>query len=217
MATIVNRGKDKDGKDVWYIRVFVDGKQKGFTYHGSERGAKREASQAENRRQQGETVTPSRMKTADYLTEWLETYQKPEVTKASYQNDCGLMRLHVLPAIGERRMASLSTMECQRIMNRLAEQGKTRTAVMTFNLLKKSLRKAVELGYLVKNPMDAVAKPKDRAQERPSLTIEQAATFLDAAQGDSLHAFLAFLLLTGVRPEEAQGLKWEDVSLMDRN
>lgn len=217
MATITNRGKDKYGKDVWYIRVFVDGKQKGFTYHGSERAAKREASQAENRRQQGETVTPSKVKVADYLAEWLETYQKPEVTKVTFSEDSRRIKAHVIPAIGEKRMAALSPMDCQRIVNALAQDGKTRTAVMVFNLLKKSLRKAVELGYLVKNPMDVVTKPKDRAQERPSLTVEQAAVFLEAAKDDSLHAFLSFLLLTGVRPEEAQGLRWEDIDLEDRS
>ncbi len=216
MATITNRGKDKDGKDVWYIRVFVDGKQKGFTYHGSERAAKREASQAENRRQQGETITPSRMKVADYLNEWMDTYQKQEVNKRCYYNHSSLARVHVLPAIGDKRMSTISPMDCQKIMNKLAAEGKTRTAVIVFNLMKKAFRKAVELGYLVKNPMDLATKPRDRAQERPALTVEQVDVFLEAIKNDGMHALLAFLTLTGARPEEAFGLRWEDVNFGDR-
>ncbi|MCY0909928.1 MAG: site-specific integrase [Sulfobacillus thermotolerans] len=216
MATISHRGTDKDGKGIWRIRVFVDGKQKSITYHGSERGAQRTAAAAENRREQGETVAPSKVRVSEYLIEWMDTYQRHEVTPQSLRNDRGFLNLHIIPSIGEKRMASLSPMDCQKIVNRLAQEGKTRTAVMVFNMMKKAFRKAVELGYLVKNPMDAVTKPRDRAKERPALTVEQAATFLEAAQTDSLYAFLSFLLLTGTRPEEAQGLKWEDVNLSDK-
>ncbi len=216
MATIAHRGTDSDGKEIWRIRVFVDGKQKSITYHGSERGAQRTAAAAENRREQGETVTPTKMKVGDYLSEWLETYQKHEVAKITYAEDTGRLRRHILPEIGEKRMATLTTMDCQRTVNRLTQQGKARSAVMVFNLLKKSLRKAVELGYLVKNPMDAVTKPKDRAQERPALTDEQATAFLEAAKEDTLYSFFAFLLHTGARPEEAQGLRWIDVDFEKR-
>ncbi|MHB1682806.1 MAG: tyrosine-type recombinase/integrase [Bacilli bacterium] len=216
MATFTNRGKDKEGKEIWYIRVFVDGKQKGFTFHGSERSARREAANAENRRQQGETVTPSRMKVADYLNEWMETYQKQEVNKRCYYNHSSLVRVHIIPAIGDKRMSTLSPMECQKIINKLGAEGKTRTAVIVFNLMKKAFRKAVELGSLVKNPMDVVTKPRDRAQERPALSIEQAVIFLEAAKEDSLYALLAFLTLTGARPEEAMGVKWEDVNFDKR-
>jgi integrase len=208
--------KDQDGKQVWMIRVFVDGKQKGFTFHGGQRAAEREAVKAENRREQGETVTPSRMKVADYLNEWLQTYQKQEVTKVTFADNCARLKKHVFPVLGDKKLSTFSTMDCQRIINGLANDGKTRTAVIVYNLLKKSMRKAVDLGYLVKSPMDAVTKPKDRAQERPSLTIEQAAVFLEAAKSESLHALFAFLLLTGVRPEEAFGLKWDDVNLNER-
>ena len=76
---------------------------------------------------------------------------------------------------------------------------------MTYNLLKKAFRKAVELGYLIKNPMDAVTKPKDRVEQCPFLTIEQAAVLLDHAEHDSYYPVLAFLILTGTRPEEAFG------------
>lgn len=216
MATITHRGTDKDGKGIWRIRVFVDGKQKSITYHGSERGAQRTAAAAENRREQGETVAPTKKKVGDYLNEWLETYQRQEVAKGTFVEDAGRLRRHVLPVIGEKRMASLTTMECQRVVNALSNDGKSRTAVMVYNLMNKAFRKAVELGYLVKSPMDAVAKPKDRAEERPALTDEQATIFLDAAKTDSLYAFFAFLLHTGARPEEAQGLRWMDVDFEAR-
>jgi integrase len=212
MATFTYRGEDVKGKEVWYIRVFVDGKQKGFTYHGSRKMAEREAGKLETAKERGETITPSKMKVEEYLLEWLEAYQKPEVGKMTFYENSSKIAAHVFPLIGQKKMNVLSAMDCQKVINRLAiEQDKKRTAVMTYNLMKKAFRKAVELGYLVKNPMDAVTKPKDRAEQRPFLTIEQAAVFLDHAQHDSYYPVLAFLILTGTRPEEAFGLKWSDI------
>jgi integrase len=212
MATFTQRGIDADGKEVWYIRVFVEGKQKGFTFHGSKKQAEKEAGKLESAKDRGETITPSKMKVEEYLKEWLETYQKPEVTKITYYENTLKLDSHVYSFIGQKRMNALTAMDCQKVINRLAvDQGKTRTAVMVFNLLKKAFRKAVDLGYLIKNPMDAVTKPKDSAEQRPFLTVEQAAVFLEYAKKDSYYPALAFLLLTGTRPEEAFGLKWTDV------
>ncbi len=212
MATFTQRGIDADGKEVWFIRVFVDGKQKGFTFHGSKKQAEKEAGKLESAKERGETITPSKMKVEEYLKEWLETYQKPEVGKMTFHDNTLRMSSHVIPFIGQKRMNALNAMDCQKVINRLAvDQGKKRTAVAVFNLMKKAFRKAVDLGYLIKNPMDAVTKPKDRAEQRPFLTIEQAAVFLDYAKKDSYYPVLAFLLLTGTRPEEAFGLKWTDV------
>jgi|GEM_PF-2234606 len=208
--------KDKDGKEVWMIRVFVDGKQKGFTFHGSRRAAEREAAKAENRHEQGETVTPSRMKVADYLHEWMQTYQRQEVNKRCFYNHSSLVRVHILPAIGEKRLSALLTMDCQKIMNKLADEGKTRTAVIVYNVMNKAFRKATELGYLVKNPMVLTVKPKDRAKERPALTVEQVSVFLEAVKQDSMHALFSFLVSTGARPEEAFGLQWNDVNFDKR-
>jgi integrase len=213
MATYTFRGTDTQGKEVWYIRVFVDGKQKGFTFHGTHKQAEKEAAKLENAKDRGETISASKMKVGEYLQEWLATYQKPEVGKLTYHDQNLKVISHVIPFIGQKRMNALNPMDCQKVVNRLAvDQGKKRTAEITFNLMKKAFRKAVELGYLIKNPMDAVTKPKAKAEQRPFLTIEQAAIFLEYAQYDNLYPILAFLLLTGTRPEEAFGLKWTDIN-----
>ena len=216
MATFTKRGIDADGKEVWYIRVFVEGKQRGFTFHGSKKQAEKEAGKLESAKERGETITPSKMKVEEYLKEWLETYQKPEVKKITYHEDTLRIKSHVIPFIGHKRMNALNAMDCQKVINSLAiDQGKTRTAVMVFNLMKKAFRKAVDLGYLIKNPMDAVTKPKDHAEQRPFLTVEQAAIFLEYAKKDSYYPVLAFLLLTGTRPEEAFGVKWTDIDFVN--
>ncbi|OPG16005.1 tyrosine-type recombinase/integrase [Ferroacidibacillus organovorans] len=173
--------------------------------------AEREVLQAETRRQNGDAVTASKTKATDYLEEWLDVYQRHEVSKVTFHDNTRLIKKYVIASVGQKALSSITAMDCQRLINAIAKAGKTRTAVQVFNLMKKSFRKATEMGYLIKNPMDLVTKPRDRAQERPSLTILEASRFLTFAKESPMYALLAFLLLTGVRPEEAMGLQWKDL------
>lgn len=196
MANITHRGVDKSGKDVWLIRVFVDGRHINKTFHGTEKKAEQEAARLELSNAQGEPITQSKMKTEEFLDEWMETYQKPEILKFTFYEQTLLLNNHIKPFIGSKRMNALNPMDCQKVINRLAiDQKKTRTAVMAYNLMKKAFRQAVVLGYLIKNPMDAVKKPKDQAKERPFLTVEQASFFFGIrTTGQLLSNFSIFVV-----------------------
>ena len=45
--------------------------------------ARQQKRKLESAKDRGETITPNKMKVEEYLLEWLETYQKPEVTKTT--------------------------------------------------------------------------------------------------------------------------------------
>lgn len=215
MATIRHQGQ-RNGKDTWLIRVAIDGKQVGRTFTGTRRQAERAAYELESARDSGEPIRQSKQSVADYLTEWLETYHRPEVSKVTYAADCARVKLHILPTIGDKRLDALHTMACQRLVNGLATKGYTRTAVMVYGVLSKSLRQAKRLGLIVRNPMEDVVKPRDRAVERPFLSTDQVVQLLDSVQDNYFRAIISFLLMTGVRPEEAFGLQWQDIDLPRR-
>jgi integrase len=46
-------------------------------------------------------------------------------------------------------------------------------------------------------------------------TLDQASALLTAAEGTRMHAYIALCLATGIRTEEARGLRWEHVSFGD--
>ncbi|WDL97949.1 tyrosine-type recombinase/integrase [Alicyclobacillus sp. ALC3] len=216
MATLQHRGKDKQGKDVWLVRVFVNDKQVGRTFHGTERQAQKFAFELENRRDQGDSVQLSKSTVAEYINEWLEVYHRNEVSAISHVEDTRRVKKYIIPSFGERKLTTLNAMECQKLINSIASDGKTRTAVMVALIMQKALRKARQLGYIAKNPMEDVVKPRDRTAERPFLNKEQSLQFLETAKSDRYYSVFAFLLLTGARPEEAFGLKWADVDLNAR-
>lgn len=216
MATIKKRGKSRDGKDSWLIRYYVDGQQKCKTFHGTEKQAERYGIELEIKRNEGEVVENTKQTVEEYLKLWLETYQKPAVTAKTYKENERLLELHVFPTIGKKKLQVVNTLDCQKTINAITAKGHTRTAVATFNLLKKAFRQAKRLQLIAKNPMEDVIKPKDHAAERPFLSTEQAQKLLEAAKSDHYYALIAFLLLTGVRPEEAFGLQWDGVDLQAR-
>src|SRR5690606_32015106 len=77
--------------------------------------------------------------------------------------------------------------------------------------LNSRLEKAIGQGHLGVNPLRGVTLPKPDHREMQTLSPEQAATFLELAKGDEWSLLWHLLLLCGLRPEEALGLKWDDL------
>jgi integrase len=64
---------------------------------------------------------------------------------------------------------------------------------------------------IVRNPMDTLGKVKVEKVEREAISLERANRLLVAAEGDRHEAFWKVMLFCGMRPGEAQGLKWTDL------
>ena len=72
---------------------------------------------------------------------------------------------------------------------------------------------AERMGYLARNPADAVEKPRDDTGERTVYTPEQVRQFVAALEGDRLRALWFLALSAGLRRGELGGLQWRDVDL----
>lgn len=82
-------------------------------------------------------------------------------------------------------------------------------------VLKRSLKKAVELKYIHQNPTDNVELPKKDELPLRSMSREQVATLLEVASREKFRYLTAIIvaLTTGLRRSEVFGLRWEDVDL----
>jgi integrase len=85
---------------------------------------------------------------------------------------------------------------------------------MAHNTLERAIRHAEANDYVRRNVV-ALVKPPIGQPGRPSrsLTLEQAASLLAAADTSPLGAYVVLCLLTGVRTEEARALSWDHVDL----
>ena len=125
-----------------------------------------------------------------------------------------LMRLHVLPKLGGRSLASLTAQDIQELHGRLLGRGLSpQTVVHVHRALRKALQDAVNWGKLARNVCTAVKAPRVPAQEMRVLSPDQARRFLAAAAGEPLEALYVLAVSTGLRQGELLGLKWSDVDL----
>jgi integrase len=88
-----------------------------------------------------------------------------------------------------------------------------RTRKHVYEVLRKSLRQAVEKRRLQVSPMLGVEPPRRNQPEIPSLSIEQVRKLLKAAVGDPFEALYVLAVHTGMRWGEIAGLQWHDVDL----
>ncbi|MDR7400471.1 MAG: site-specific integrase, partial [Armatimonadota bacterium] len=80
-------------------------------------------------------------------------------------------------------------------------------------LLHRTMRYAVQLGYLADNPLDRMTPPRYRPPRRQPWTPEEASRFLEAARSHPLGPLFLLLATTGLRVSEALALRWSDVDL----
>lgn len=155
------------------------------------------------------------MQTKDYLKEWTESraYALAPRTIDSYR--CTI-RLHITPQIGSVDLTQLTPLQIERTISALCAQGKTRSALMVYQLLRTSLQDALRLGLISTNPMITVMRPRHHAQMRRWLETEELDAYLNAVLRDPHRTAWLLALCCGLRRGEIVGLRWGDVDLNRR-
>ena len=192
----------------------------------------------------GAYVAPSKQTVATFLSEWLEAI-RPTVrpsTWASYERN---VRVHVVTRIGDvplqavdpgtiaKLYASLLA-DGHRGVNGYAKPGEPskntrpsglapRTVAYIGTILHRALDDAVRWGRLMRNPADAVKRPKLPSASSTVMAwdAETLADFLTRSrqyvgrggQADRYYPLWLLLATTGLRRGEALGLRWSDLDL----
>jgi integrase len=155
-----------------------------------------------------------RQTVATFLGRWLEDAVRPTVRASTYARYEGLVRVHLIPAIGRERLAKLSPQQVQAMMNaKLAAGLSPRTVGHLRAVLRRALNQAYRWGLVARNVATLVDAPRVAHHELTPLDPAQALAFLEAARGDRLEALYVLALTTGLRQGELLGLRWQDVDL----
>ena len=198
-----------------------DGKRRQRRASGfaSERAARRALAQTKVDIDAGRLRHGPRRTVADLAAESLDAVQ-PNRKASTFSNYGWLMRAYVvlqsvaLVWTGFRRPRFRScTPSCAASGGR---DGTPLTGTQVRNIhrvLHNALNYAVRLGYIARNPTEAVDKPREDTEERTVYTPEQIRQFLVVVEGDRLQAMWYLVLATGLRRAELAGLRWRDVAL----
>lgn len=126
---------------------------------------------------------------------------------------------HIAPLIGNKILREVTTIDCQRILNKMADND---YSVESLSLVKRALYNILEYAcqndLLIKNPCNKAVKANmgRKTKERRALTIDEQKTFYGAIKGVRYENQYRLVLQTGLRTSELVGLQWSDVNFKDR-
>ena len=177
-----------------------------------------------------DVIVSDQMTTGEWLDTWLEHYAKPVMRATTYNNYETLIRLHIKPYIGEVKLNKLTTLQIQKLYNRLLTHGRFdrseakdqpkglsgKTVRNIHTVIHSACEKAIMERLLAVNPTKGCRLPKKERTEMKVLPPEKLADFFREAKETGVFELYYLDLSTGLRRGELLGLKWSDINFETR-
>jgi integrase len=190
-------------------------------------GAKRKAVYGKTRKEAAEKLTKAladrdmglvfegeNRTLAAFLDGWLDGTVKGSVKATTYESYERLIRCHIKPELGRRKLKTLAPDHVQALYQRKLDLGLAPGTVRQIHsVLSRALDQAVRWGTLPRNVCKATTPPKPDAEEIKPLDAEQARQLLRTAGEERFEALYVLAVTAGLRIGELLALRWQDVNL----
>jgi len=175
-----------------------------------------------------------------FLNHWLANIVEPSRKPKTYQGYEGIVRMHLIPFIGHRKLHKLTGADVRRMMQQLRSsclccrqrvdarrdsprccaageccdrRPSPRLVQQVHSVLRNALQAAVREELLQRNVAKLVQVSGVTYEVNRGVDTTQAKRLLDSAKEDRLEALYVLALYLGLRRGELLGLMWEDVDL----
>jgi len=152
----------------------------------------------------------------EYLADWFDV-AKLDLRPCTQRGYWDIIRLHIIPYIGNIRLWDLRPSHIQTLYDDLRKERYSSTTVLyVHRVLRKALKKAVRV-YIRANPADEVEnKPKKADYEAHPMNGEQTKKLLTAAKKTVIFIAILLAVCLGLRRGEVLGLKWNRIDFEKR-
>ncbi|MCU1356327.1 MAG: Integrase [Acidimicrobiales bacterium] len=164
--------------------------------------------------ERGLPLADGAMSVADLLDRWLSTAAAARVEPNTLDSYRWAAR-HLTRGLGTRRLAKLTPEDVEELLRiKSGTLGKA-SLIRVRSVLVQALTWAEKRGYVSRNVAALSELPSDARPPRSgrALTINEAGTFVAAAQGNQYFALWLTQLCLGLRPGEVAALQWSDIDL----
>ena len=146
-----------------------------------------------------------------YARQWYELHTGSYSPKRrqDYQN---AINNHICPRLGDMQLRDVSYSDVRLVLADVAECSKSLQQKVVTTL--RRIFEAAQKDHIIdESPCAGLSPGGQDAPEKDALTKAQQAALLDAVRGLPIYPFVALCLYTGLRREEALGLRWKHVDL----
>ena len=217
MASITKR-IGKDGIVSYLIRVSngrrTDGKQvvASETFFPTEKSPKRIKAELdafvrdfEMRVHEGKFVQGNKMTFDQFVIDWKNGWASKNLTLSSIQDYSRILEKRVAPSIGGLKIAKISPLHIQRIIDEESARGmKIKTVKRTFTAINSVFKYAFQMQVIKENPCQRVQLPKEKVDQMNNGYVEEIHYF-DLEQANR---FLKALTMEYVYTEKEHDCLW---------
>ncbi|MFD8550379.1 tyrosine-type recombinase/integrase [Streptomyces fradiae] len=188
---------------------------------------------------QGIPVPDTNMNLEDYLSYWLAKVVKVHRRPKTYQGYESVVRVHLVPGLGRKKIRTLRAAEVRTWLERVAAECQcckhgwdkqrpqpqccatgeccktllSRRMVQSIHaVLRNALQNAVREELIIRNVAQLVQVPTPAYSSGKGLSIAEARLLLRESESDRLHALYVLALVMGMRRGELLGLRWDAVN-----
>lgn len=224
-------GIDTRGENVHRLRYRVDGKRFTKTFHGSLGEARKEMRRLVRSGDTGEHVAPDKITVGAWIDQWITAgapgRKKKRVSDRTLERYSDLLRVHVVPVLGNRRLQGLQATEIDKLYADMAEAKaiSPRTQHHVHTVFSSALSTATRKGLLSSNPMLRVEQvptvtefdPDDETDDiGEGLSDAELAELMAGFRSSTIFPIAALAASTGARRNELLALRWTDLDIVKR-
>ncbi|RXZ02116.1 tyrosine-type recombinase/integrase [Fictibacillus sp. S7] len=218
---------------MWQARVFKDGKLMSIGTFRTKKEAQLEANAVEEKIYYGHTLNDRDLMFDDVVQEWLYNHKKSSVKDSTFRQLEVIVRIHILPYFGNKKLIRIKRPEIKRWMNHYAEfKDESGHEVYSYgsrlkylSVLKSIFHYSVhDMEILDKDPTNKLKIPvKDKIRINKDIKyyslsdLNRLLDFMETYQHQRYKEYRLYFMLiyllsqTGLRISEALALQWTDL------
>ncbi|MGH7926394.1 MAG: site-specific integrase [Candidatus Binatia bacterium] len=149
----------------------------------------------------------------EYADRWLQSKAK-KVRPKTIQRYSDLMRLHIVPVIGNIKLLKLKPLHLEKVYEEADARGLAPQSVLHLHrVLFTALKQAVAWQLIPRNVAESVTPPRPERRDVEPMTPREVIRVLETVADSELEMPTVLALGTGMRLGEVLGLRWSDVDL----
>lgn len=202
--------KSTDG--LYHTNVSFDGKRYPVTGK-TEAEAHRKAGRLRAELEAGRKLARKDVTVRRFIEEWLKTYRASGTENdARYEQLCNNI---IIPAIGARKIKSITEADLQQLLNDNAHYSKSQLSKLRMTL-KQIFKKARKNKLILDDPAEDLELPACSEGTHRAITDEERTMILRTAKNHRGGLYVKIMLYCGLRPGEVDALQWKFVDLLER-